>query len=66
MKALFLQRLLDRGYPLHRLNKWFAEVDHSCRVPAMVARNDCCSDLASAIVLLISRLSLSYLMDSLK
>jgi hypothetical protein len=38
MKALFLQRLLDRGYPLHRLNRWFAEVDpdHSCRVPLLL------------------------------
>jgi hypothetical protein len=32
MKALFLQRLLDRGYPLHHLKRWFAAVDHSCRV----------------------------------
>jgi hypothetical protein len=36
MKALFLQRLLDRGYPLHRLNRWFVEVDHSCRVPLLL------------------------------
>jgi hypothetical protein len=32
MKALFMQRLLDRGYPLHQLKSWFAAVDHSCRV----------------------------------
>jgi hypothetical protein len=36
MKSLFLQRLLDRGYPLHRLNRWFAEVDHSCRAPLLL------------------------------
>jgi len=35
MKSLFLQRLLDRGYPLHHLKRWFAEVDHSCRVPLL-------------------------------
>jgi hypothetical protein len=60
MKSLFLQRLLDRGYPLHHLNRWFAEV----RGLHAVCR--CCSDLASAIVLLVSRPSLSYLMDNLK
>ncbi len=32
MKSLFLQRLLDRGYPLRQLQSWFDAVDHSCRV----------------------------------
>ena len=31
MKVLFMQRLLDRGYPKHRLQSWFAAVEHSCR-----------------------------------
>jgi hypothetical protein len=31
MKALFMQRLVDRGYPVSLLHKWFAAVDHSCR-----------------------------------
>jgi hypothetical protein len=26
MKSLFLQRLLDRGYPLHRLNSSFSKL----------------------------------------
>lgn len=32
MKALFMQRLVDRGYPVSQLKKWFAAVDHACRV----------------------------------
>jgi hypothetical protein len=32
MKALFMQRLVDRGYPVSILCKWFAAVSHSCRV----------------------------------
>jgi hypothetical protein len=32
MKALFMNRLLDRGYPAVQLKRWFAAVDHSCRV----------------------------------
>lgn len=32
MKVLFMQRLLDRGYPFHQLKSWFAVVQHSCRV----------------------------------
>jgi hypothetical protein len=32
MKALFRQRLVDRGYPVSKLLQWFAAVDHSCRV----------------------------------
>ena len=36
MKSLSLQRLLDRGCPLHHLNRWFAEVDHSYRVPSQL------------------------------
>jgi hypothetical protein len=36
MKSLLLQGLLERGYPLHRLASWFAEVDHSCRVPLLL------------------------------
>ena len=31
MKALFMQRLVDRGYPVGQLQRWFAAVDHSCR-----------------------------------
>ena len=31
LKALFMQRLVDRGYPVSRLLLWFAAVDHSCR-----------------------------------
>ena len=30
-KMLFMQRLLDRGYPKHQLQSWFAAVEHSCR-----------------------------------
>jgi hypothetical protein len=32
MKALFMQRLVDRGYPVSQLQRWFAAVDHACRV----------------------------------
>jgi hypothetical protein len=32
MKTLFMDRLLDRGYPAGQLKSWFAAVDHSCRV----------------------------------
>jgi hypothetical protein len=35
MKALFMQRLEDRGYPVSQLRKWFAAVDHACRVPLL-------------------------------
>lgn len=31
MKGLFMQRLVDRGYPVCTLRKWFANVSHSCR-----------------------------------
>ena len=31
MKALFMQRLVDRGYPIGQLQRWFAAVGHSCR-----------------------------------
>jgi hypothetical protein len=32
MKGLFMQRLVDRGYPVCTLRTWFADVSHSCRV----------------------------------
>lgn len=32
MKALFMHRLLDRGYPQRQLESWFTAIDHSCRV----------------------------------
>jgi hypothetical protein len=35
MKTLFMQRLVDRGYPVSQLRKWFAAVDHACRVPLL-------------------------------
>ena len=31
MKALFMQRLVDRGYPVSQLQRWFSAVDHACR-----------------------------------
>lgn len=31
MKQLFMQRLLDRGYPAHKLQSWFDSVQHTCR-----------------------------------
>lgn len=31
MKQLFMQRLLDRGYPAHKLQGWFDAVQHTCR-----------------------------------
>ena len=37
MKALFRQRLVDRGYPVSKLQQWFALVDHSCRVGLLAA-----------------------------
>jgi hypothetical protein len=27
-----MQRLVDRGYPVSQLQRWFAAVDHACRV----------------------------------
>ena len=38
MKALFMQRLIDRGYPVSQLQRWFAAVDHSCRVDLLCTR----------------------------
>jgi hypothetical protein len=32
MKTLFMNRLLDRGYPARQLQSWFDAVDHSCRI----------------------------------
>jgi hypothetical protein len=36
MKALFMQRLVDRGYPVCTLRKWFAAVPHSCRAELLL------------------------------
>jgi hypothetical protein len=32
MTALFIQHLVHRGYPVGKLRRWFAAVDHSCSV----------------------------------
>lgn len=37
MKTLFMNRLLDRGYPARQLQSWFAAVNHSCRT-ALLSR----------------------------
>jgi hypothetical protein len=35
MKALFMQRLVDRGCPVSQLWRWFAGVDPFCRVSVL-------------------------------
>jgi hypothetical protein len=61
MKFFFLQGMLDRGYPLHCLKRWFAEVDHSCHVRLLVKprKRNCLADQPPVLVLSIGQFEMT-------
>jgi hypothetical protein len=54
MKALVMQRLVDWGYPLHLLDIWFAEVQHSCRHALLAQPSGRKQDNSPAPVLMLT------------